>query len=80
MFLPTDGSAHPTRSIHRGRHRVSVSENLENQMDTVVEFGKANGWTQEQCRAALDKSVADERALLRSGQRALNKNSRTGAN
>ena len=48
MFLPTDGALHPTRSIHLGRHRTSVSRNLAEQMDSVVNFGKQNGFSQGQ--------------------------------
>ncbi len=79
IFLPTEEGLHPTRSIHYGKHLNSVSENLANQMDAVVGVGKENGWTTQQYRQALDAIVVDERALLKSGERALNKNARPWA-
>ncbi|WP_211223581.1 AHH domain-containing protein, partial [Saccharibacillus kuerlensis] len=80
MFLPTNDSLHPTRSIHKGRHSNSVSENLANQMDEVLEYGRANGWTQQQYNDALRDIINGERKLLRDGSRALNKNKRPNAN
>lgn len=80
MFLPTNESLHPTRSIHKGRHTNSVSENLANQMDEVLEYGRANGWTQQQYNDALRGIISGERQLLRDGSRALNKNKRPWAN
>lgn len=46
---------HPKRSIHKGRHtnRVSENFNLANQMDEILEYGRANGWTQQQYNDAL---------------------------
>jgi hypothetical protein len=79
IFLPTEASLHPTRSIHLGRHRTSVSRNLAEQMDQIVEVGKQNGFTQEQYLKALRSMISEERQLLRSGERALNKNMRPGA-
>ncbi|QHE54033.1 AHH domain-containing protein [Pontibacillus sp. HMF3514] len=79
MFLPTDESLHPTRSIHKGKHTNSVSENLARQMDEVVEHGRANGWKQEQYNDAIRDIVSNERQLLREGSRALNKNKRPWA-
>ncbi|MFG0576641.1 AHH domain-containing protein [Shewanella sp. yb_14] len=79
IFLPTDESLHPTRSIHRGRHTTQVSRNLAEQMDAVVEVGKQQGWTKPQYRKALDSIISQERQLLRSGHRALNKNQRPWA-
>ena len=40
IYLPTVDILHPTRSIHKGRHLNSVSVNLANQMDQIVELGK----------------------------------------
>lgn len=79
IFLPTDGALHPTRSIHSGRHRTSVNRNLAEQMNAVVNFGKQNGFNQGQFSQALRGIISQERQLLRSGQRALNKNHRPGA-
>ena len=79
IFLPSQEALHPTRSIDSGRHRNSVSENLANQMDTIVDVGRQQGLTQEQFRRALDAMVSQERQLLRSGERALNRNARPWA-
>ncbi|MGQ3622274.1 AHH domain-containing protein, partial [Escherichia coli] len=76
IFLPTKCELHATRSIHKGRHQKKVSENLANEMDKVLEHGRKHGWTQKQYSDALDEIVAKERALLKSGHRALNKNRR----
>ncbi len=81
IFLPnktralTDGS----RSIHQGRHAARVNQNLGSKMDQVHKVGKRENWNQAQYRKALDKIVSDERKLLRSGERQLNKNARPGA-
>jgi hypothetical protein len=76
IFLPETAAAHPTRSIHQGRHLNSVSENFSDQMTTIANYGRQQGWSQAQYRQALDGIVAQERALLRSGDRALNRNAR----
>jgi len=79
IFLPKSEAAHPTRSIHYGKHRRAVSAQLADAMDQIVETGKAEGWTTEQYREALRQLLAEERAALRNGLRALNKNARQGA-
>lgn len=79
IFLPTDASLHPTRSIHLGRHTTGVSRNLADQMDQVLEVGTQNGWSQTQFDQALRAIISQERQLLRSGERALNRNARPGA-
>lgn len=81
IFLPNNKAAltYKKRSIHQGRHASRVSENLATKMTQAQKLGKKNKWTQEQYRKALDKIVADERKLLRSGDRQLNKNARPGA-
>ncbi|WP_269431266.1 AHH domain-containing protein [Paenibacillus algorifonticola] len=79
MFLPTDGTLHPTRSIHKGKHAKKVSENLARQMDEVLQHGKDNNWSQQQYNDALRDLVSKERQLLRDGSRALNKNKRAWA-
>ncbi len=53
-----------------------MSENLADQMDAVVRQGKTEGWTTYQFKAELMEIVKAERALLRSGERVLNKNRR----
>ena len=81
IFLPnktkalTDGR----RSIHQGRHAGRVNRNLGSKMDRVEIIGKRDNWNQAQYRKALDKIVSNERKLLRSGERQLNKNARPGA-
>ena len=79
ILLPTDGALHPTRSIHLGRHRVSVSRNLAEQMDQVVRVGGQRGFSQQQYDAALRELLKQERGKLLRGERALNKNARPGA-
>ena len=65
--------------IHLGRHTTSVSRNLAQQMDQVLEIGLQNGWSHAQFNQALRAIISEETQLLRSGQRALNKNARPGA-
>lgn len=48
-------------------------------MDRIVETGRANNWSKDQYREALDDLVAAESQLLKSGDRALNKNARKWA-
>ena len=48
-------------------------------MDKIVNKGKAEGWGQDQYKAALREMLAEERQALRSGKRALNKNQRPGS-
>ena len=48
-------------------------------MNDARDQGKVDGWTQEQYSQALDKIIKNERAALRTGDRILNKNHRTGA-
>ncbi len=76
IYLPKDASLHPTRSIHKGRHYQSVSQNLSQLMDDVVDVGKTQGWTTEQFNEALTNIVKNERQLLKDGTRILNKNRR----
>jgi hypothetical protein len=80
MLLPSISSAHPTRSIHRGRHDKAYSEVLRDRMNEIVERGRAEGFSQADYRRELDALVAWERAALRSGDRALNKNGRPWSN
>jgi len=53
---------------------------MEEEMDDALNLGKKNNWTQEQYEKALKEIKQEERAKLKSGQRALNnKNKRDGA-
>ena len=79
IMLPSTGSLHPTRSIHKGRHRSIVNQKIGEKMDKIVNKGKAEGWGQDQYKAALREMLAEERQALRSGKRALNKNQRPGS-
>ncbi|HHU4239187.1 TPA: AHH domain-containing protein [Escherichia coli] len=76
IFLPTKCELHATRTIHKGRHLRKVSRNLANKMTEALEYGKKHGWTQQEYSNALDAIVAEERAALKDGTRALNKNRR----
>ena len=70
IFLPVNETLHPTRSIHNGRHITQVSKDLEKQMDAVVEYGQQQGWTQKEYKQELEAIIAQERKLLKSGERA----------
>ncbi|AIF80956.1 YD repeat-containing protein [endosymbiont of Acanthamoeba sp. UWC8] len=45
-------------------------------MDKAINTGEMQGWTQEQYKEALHNIIVEERAKLRSGDRALNKHKR----
>jgi len=80
ILLPKEKIIHATRSPHKGRHTDKVSKRMEREMDDALNLGKKNNWTQEQYEKALKKIKQEERAELKSGQRALNnKNKRDGA-
>ncbi len=79
IYLPTDELLHPTRSIHLGRHRNSISRNMEKQMDAIVRIGSQQGWSKQQYNQALVELLSQERQILKSGNRALNKNARPWA-
>ncbi|AIF82058.1 hypothetical protein I862_07520 [endosymbiont of Acanthamoeba sp. UWC8] len=76
IYLPTKEEHHPTRSIHLGGHSKIVSEKLADKMDKAINTGEMQGWTQEQYKEALHNIIVEERAKLRSGERALNKHKR----
>lgn len=42
--LPTSEDVHPTRTIHKGSHRV-YTDALESKMNALVEIGEKNNWT-----------------------------------
>ncbi len=79
IFLPTEPEHHPTRSIHKGKHWDSVSEELADNMDKILKLGESKSWTQQEYKNALEKILQKERADLRSGERVLNKNMREWA-
>jgi hypothetical protein len=81
IFLPNKARASTDvrRSIHQGRHKGVVNDNLAEKMSSAYNTGQAKKWTQKQYRTALDEIISDERKLLRSGERQLNKNARPGA-
>ena len=79
ILLPRLESLHPTRSVHNGRHVQAYSNRLRDRMNGIVEDGQRLGYTQNDYRKALNDVIVEERNLLRSGERALNKNARPGA-
>ena len=79
IVLPNDARVHPTRAIHIGRHEGTYSSVLKAKFDETLALGRSQGWTKAQYRAALDSVVAEERAALRNGDRALNSVARPGA-
>jgi len=76
IFLPSNESLHSTRSIHMGSHSRSVSQNLADQMTTIVTYGRQQNWTTIEYERAIHELISEERQVLRSGERALNKNAR----
>ncbi len=76
IFLPTEPEHHQTRSIHKGRHWDSISENLGGTMTRELNKGKIEKWSTDQYKEALHQILAEERQMLRSGERNLNKNNR----
>lgn len=79
MFLPTKAELHPTRSIHLGRHKGKISEDLAEEMEDIAKRGLLQEWPTQQYRDELDTIIARERQKLRSGKRGLNKNKRPWA-
>ncbi|WP_202984008.1 AHH domain-containing protein [Snodgrassella sp. ESL0323] len=74
IYLSTLEDVHPTRTIHKGSHRV-YTDALESKMNALVEIGEKNNWTQADYKAALDKLRRQQRADLRNCKVFLNKNS-----
>lgn len=79
IFLPTTLGGYKQRSPHSGGHYPQVSKNVARQMNTVLREGQKRGWSQQQYNQELRKIISDERQLLRSGHRAINKNKREWA-
>jgi hypothetical protein len=79
MRLPTlEGSkiGTNTRSIHEGRHVGKVNKDLAEKMSDKLLLGEQLKWTQQQYQQELIKIINEEKAVLRSGERALNKHAR----
>jgi hypothetical protein len=82
MLLPTPEGAKistTSRSLHLGRQFKSVNEEIAEKMNEKVTQGGAEGWDQAQYRAALEGIMREERDLLKSGHRVLNKHHRPWA-
>ncbi|MFN7710605.1 MAG: AHH domain-containing protein [Holosporales bacterium] len=82
MLLPTKRGAEVSttkRSIHEGRHLDQHSRDLGKKMSDVIEQAKGQNWTQKQYRDELARIISEERQLLKSGERALNKHHRPWA-
>jgi hypothetical protein len=82
MILPTKkgaGLSTTKRSIHEGRHLKKVERYLERKMDDAAREGFQNNWDQTQYKKALKRIIREERALLKTGERKLNKNHRPWA-
>jgi hypothetical protein len=84
MLLPTKKGAEEmwtgtTRSIHEGRHLKDVSVHLEKKMDTAQRKGYLSGGTQEQYATELRKIILEERKVLSTGERMLNKHHQPNA-
>ena len=82
MLLPTKEGAKTsttTRSIHEGRHLQGIKKILEQQMDRALAVGQQKGYSMQQYRQELQTIISKERGLLKSGERALNKNARPWA-
>lgn len=82
MLLPTkEGAKYSTtkRSIHEGKHFKEIEDHLEKKMDIVLKAGIENQYSQEQYKESLHQIINDEYRVLKSGERALNKNARPWA-
>ncbi len=79
IYLPKAADQHPTRSMHSGRHTNAYSQTIRDQMNIIVQQGKAGGWSQAQYREATRNAFSEIRQELRSGNIALNKNHRPWA-
>jgi len=76
IYLPTNASLHPTRSIHIGCHTASYSQKVSFKMDDLVAQGKSAGWSQQQYNAQARNLLSDLRQELRQGNIGLNKHHR----
>jgi hypothetical protein len=82
-LLPTKKGAElyeeSKRTIHEGKHNEKALVELKQKMDKVMEDSENMNWSQEKYRQAISKIIIEERKLLESGERALNKNYRSWA-
>lgn len=74
IYLPKSANYHPTRTIHSGSHPI-YTKNIQNQMDTIFEYGNNSDWKQEDYKRSGTELIKNERTELRSGKTVLNKNS-----
>ena len=77
ILLPTKKGAelYKTKaSIHEGRHLGKVTRELRDKMNEVVKEGELKNFTQEEYRKGLMDIIKEEKKLLETGRRALNKN------
>ena len=79
IFLPTQISQHPTRSIHSGRHTQESRQAVDRKMTDIYATGQAQGWGPAQYRAALRVMTSEFRQELRAGNIALNSQQRPWA-
>ncbi|RZJ94144.1 MAG: RHS repeat protein, partial [Hymenobacter sp.] len=70
IYLPKAREYHPTRSIHNGwnRYHKAYNERMLGNMDDLLEYGKAEGWTQKEFEQGLKELIAGERQELRQGK------------
>ncbi|PCI36121.1 MAG: hypothetical protein COB50_05145, partial [Thiotrichales bacterium] len=79
ILLPTKIGAllfETTRSIHDGKHDEKVTLELKKKMNDLIEKGAMKNFTQQQYKKKLEEIIDNERNLLKSGERILNKNTR----
>ena len=67
------------RSIHEGRHLPKVNEHLAEKMTDKLNLGIELNWTQHEFATALKNIIIEEKLLLKSGERMLNKHARPHA-
>jgi A nuclease family of the HNH/ENDO VII superfamily with conserved AHH len=83
ILLPTKKGAEiyeeSKRTIHEGKHDGYARDYLKEKMDKVMKDSENMNWSQEKYRQEISKIIIEERKLLESGERALNKNYRSWA-
>ena len=72
ILLPTDAANNPTRSIHKGRHTQSVSDDISKKMNKAY----VEGMSKVDANESLSRIQAEARKKLRNGETRLNKNYR----
>ncbi|MBA8667904.1 AHH domain-containing protein [Holosporaceae bacterium 'Namur'] len=68
ILLPGAREAHPTRSVHNGRHTDNHNDRIIKLMNEIEEEGLANSWNQERFRTAFQKILVREREGLLQGK------------